>query len=124
MLPSASKRIGAKAEIQIVGQHPDGEEDRVGLERTARHVFHAEADFQILDAVLARVAALRVIRPFNCGLLSSSILTFMFSTGMAVALAPSERVGMAETGRSRLASIANQAFKINLASPAVSKRSR
>src|SRR5277367_1827011 len=34
-LPSASKRIGAKAKIQIVGQHPDGEEDRVGLERTA-----------------------------------------------------------------------------------------
>src|SRR6202051_2720151 len=34
-LPSTSKRIGAKAEIQIVGQHPDGEADRVGLERTA-----------------------------------------------------------------------------------------
>src|SRR5271168_836086 len=62
-LPSASKRIGAKSEIQIVGQHPDGKEDRVGLEGTAGHVFHAEADFQILDAVLARVAALRI--PFH-----------------------------------------------------------
>jgi hypothetical protein len=33
-LPSASKGMRAKAEIQIVGQYPDGEEDRVGLERT------------------------------------------------------------------------------------------
>ena len=57
-LPSASKGIGAKAEIQIVGQRPDGKEDGVGLKQTAGHVFHAEADFQILDAVLAGVAAL------------------------------------------------------------------
>jgi hypothetical protein len=27
-----------------------GEENSVGLKRTAGHVFHAEADFQILDA--------------------------------------------------------------------------
>ena len=56
-LPSASKRIGTKAEKQIVGQHPDGKEYGVGLERTTGHVLHAEADFQILDAVLAGVAA-------------------------------------------------------------------
>src|ERR1035437_735718 len=60
MLTPASERMGAKAEIQIVGQRADGKECGVGSERTAGHVFHAEADLQILDAVFAVVAAPRI----------------------------------------------------------------
>jgi hypothetical protein len=45
-----------------------------------------------------------VNRPFNCGLQSSSLLTFLSpQPGTAVALVPSELVGVAETGRARLA---------------------
>jgi tripartite-type tricarboxylate transporter receptor subunit TctC len=49
-------------------------------------------------------APLGVIRPFNCGLLSS-FLSYMlaFQLGTTVALAPSELVGVAETGRARVA---------------------
>jgi hypothetical protein len=43
-----------------------------------------------------------VNRPFNCGLLSSHFLASLLSTGTAVALAPLELVGVAETGRARL----------------------
>ena len=56
-LPSAPERGGAKNQIQIVSQHADGKEHRVGRERPARHVVHAKADLQILDPVLAVVAA-------------------------------------------------------------------
>jgi hypothetical protein len=42
----------------------------------------------------------RVNRPFNCGLLSSF---FLPSTGTAIALAPSELLGVAETARARVA---------------------
>lgn len=55
--PVPAERGCAKARIEIVGQNADGEEHRVGLERAARHRFHAEADLQILDPVLAGAAA-------------------------------------------------------------------
>jgi hypothetical protein len=66
VLPSASERHAAKPKIQIVGQHTDCEEHGVGLECPARHVFHAEADLQIFDAVFAGVAAFEI--PFHCRL--------------------------------------------------------
>ena len=44
---------------------------------------------------------LPVNRPFNCGLLSSTLLNS--TTGIAVALAQSELVGIVKTGRARLA---------------------
>lgn len=61
--PSLTERNAAEAQIQIVGQRADGEEHGVGLERAARHVFHAETDFQILDAVLAGVRRSVLLRP-------------------------------------------------------------
>jgi hypothetical protein len=44
-----------------------------------------------------------VSRPFNCGLLSSHFLTSLLSTRHAVALAPSELVGLRRRGERRLA---------------------
>jgi hypothetical protein len=60
-LPFPAERDAAKARIQIVGRHTDGEERGVGLECAARHVFHAETDLQILDTILAGVAALAIL---------------------------------------------------------------
>jgi hypothetical protein len=40
----------------------------------------------------------RVIRPFNCGLLSSALFLFLKPFGNAVALVPSERVELRRWG--------------------------
>jgi hypothetical protein len=53
---------------------------------------------QLIERTGASVVLSSVNRPFNCGSLSSRFLTSLLSPP-AVALAPSELVGVAETGR-------------------------
>ena len=45
---------------QIVGDDPDSEEGRISALLAARHPFHAEADFEFLDAILGMFTPLAV----------------------------------------------------------------
>ncbi len=64
-LPAVAEHAGAKAEIEIIGQHSGGKKHGVGFECPTRHGVHAEADLQRFDAVFAGLAMLVIA----CGVL-------------------------------------------------------